>query len=583
MTSRYRNTAKPPDDAPMIPVPGPRPVVWAPRARTIEVVLPRRAPHDEDGAGTDAAPGPAAEPERRPLRLIGMHVPNWWGADDELAPGTDYGFSIDGGPPLPDPRSPRQPHGLLGWSRSFDPAFDWSDEAWQGPDARGAVLDVDVTTFTPEGTLDAAAARLDALSALGVAVVELRTIGSVAGVLCPHLYTVCEEIGGPRALQRFVDAAHAHGIGVSLGVAYHRAAPGAAFLEAYAPYLAPLRTRRRTPGSPLPSLPLRDEPAAEVPADLPSGRRINLDRAGSREVHDWVVDSAERWFDDFHVDALRIARVQDLADASPVHLLVEVARTADAASLAHGRPVRLVGECETAEPRLLVPAEQGGRGLGTLWVRGLERSFHALVAGAREGDATWFNALSRILTMPDAAQIMLGLESTERVDEDGQAIVTALLLASAFVPRLEEPATDRLRAWTSTLLRLRRAVRDDAVLIVRRGPGGVVLVQRGNVVTVVNVGPHPRTALLPSSRRAWSVAARWSSPSEPADAAGPPSAVDPADRPGTADTRGTAGTAARSRPDPASARHDLEPLAPAPVDESSVRVAGRSAVVLTSR
>ncbi len=575
MTSRYRNTAKPPDDAPMIPVPGPRPVVWAPRARTIEVVLPRRAQHDEDGAEAGAGAGADSGPERRPLRLIGMHVPNWWGADDELAPGTDYGFSIDGGEPLPDPRSPRQPHGLLGWSRSFDPAFDWTDEAWQGPDPRGAVLDIDVTTFTPEGTLDAAAARLDALSALGVAVVELRTIGSVAGVLCPHLYTVCEEIGGPRALQRFVDAAHAHGIGVSLGVAYHRAAPGAAFLEAYGPYLAPLRTRRRTPGSPLPSLPPRDEPAAGVPADLPaelpSGRRINLDRAGSREVHDWVVDSAERWFDDFHVDALRIARVQDLTDASPVHLLVEVARTADAASLAHGRPVRLVGECETAEPRLLVPAEQGGRGLGTLWVRGLERSFHALVAGAREGDATWFNALSRILTVPDAAQVMLCLESTERVDEDGQAIATALLLASAFVPRLEPPATERLHAWTSTLLRLRRAVRDDAVLIVRRGPGGVVLVQRGNVVTVVNVGPHPRTTLLPSSRRAWSVAARWSSPDGPGDAAAPTVAAEPA------------GAATRSRPDHAPAGHDVDPLEPAAVDESSVRVAGRSAVVLTSR
>jgi hypothetical protein len=564
MTSRYRNIAKPPDDAPMIPVPGPRPVVWAPRARTIEVVLPGPARGGEDSPDGEASTTPP-EPERRPVRLVGMHVPNWWGADDELEPGTDYGFSIDGGPPLPDPRSPRQPHGLLGWSRSFDPAFDWTDEEWRGPDVRGAVLDVDATTFTPEGTLDAAAERLDSLAALGVAVVELRTIGSVAGVLCPHLYTVCEEIGGPRALQRFVDAAHAHGIGVSLGVAYHRAAPGAAFLEAYAPYLAPLRSRRRPAGAPLPALPSRDERAAEPAVELPAGRRINLDRAGSREVHDWVVDSADRWFRDFHVDALRIARVQDLADASPVHLLVEVARTADAASLALGRPVRLVGECETAEPRMLVPAEQGGRGLGTLWVRGLERSFHALVAGAREGDATWFNALSRILTAPDAAQVMLGLGSTERVDEDGQAIATALLLASAYVPRLEPPATERLRAWTGALLRLRRAVRDDAALIVRRGPGGVVLVQRGNAVTVVNVGPHPRTALLPSSRRAWTVAARWSPPDDPAQTGGE---VDDVARPG---------------PDHASARRDLEPLAPAPVDESSVRVAGRSAVVLTAR
>ncbi|MEK8228865.1 hypothetical protein NKG05_27120 [Oerskovia sp. M15] len=56
---------------------------------------------------------------------------------------------------------------------------------------------------------------------------------------------------------------------------------------------------------------------AVAPVDLPSGRRINLDRAGSREVHDWITSSVERWVADFHVDGLRIAQVQDLADASP--------------------------------------------------------------------------------------------------------------------------------------------------------------------------------------------------------------------------------------------------------------------------
>ena len=35
-----------------------------------------------------------------------------------LAAGIDYGFRLDGGDPLPDPRSPRQPFGIKGLSRT---------------------------------------------------------------------------------------------------------------------------------------------------------------------------------------------------------------------------------------------------------------------------------------------------------------------------------------------------------------------------------------------------------------------------------------------------------------------------------
>jgi hypothetical protein len=558
MTTRYRNIAKPPDPPPTVVVPGPRPVVWAPRARTIDLVLPR-----SPGATPDDEPQPTT---RHPLRLIGMDMPGWWASDEDLAPGTDYAYSVDGGRPLPDPRSPRQPHGLLGWSRSFDPQFAWTDDAWTGPSAHGAVLEVDVATFTPDGTLDAASARFDELVDLGVGTLELHTIGSVAGVVCPHLYTVCEEFGGPRALQRFVDAAHAHGLGVSLGVAYHRAAPGAVFLQSYASYLAPQRTRPRQaaplPGGPVPAPLDTATPDTTTPAtttthtamtatattDTPSGRRINLDRAGSREVHAWITASARRWFDDFHVDSLRIARVQDLADASPVHLLVEVARVADAASIAHDRPVRLTGECDTSDRRLLVPAEQGGRGLSQLWVRDVEDTLHGLVASARETDPSWFGALSRFLSTPDADRLMISLlpsRPAPGTDEDGLAIAAALVLASPFVPRLTLPVPERLLSWWSTLLALRGTVEQDAPLLVHRGPSGVLLVQRGKQVTAVNIGSQPRTTLLPASRRTWHVAAQWSP-----------------------------------------AHGGTGPLAPDGVTVptgSSVRIGARSAVVLTSR
>lgn len=573
MTARYRNVTKPPDPPPTLTVPGPRPVVWAPQARTLEVVLPRVAgvtPDDPDPAGDRT--------ERRPLRLVGMDLPGWWSADDDLAPGTDYAYSVDGGRPLPDPRSPRQPYGLLGWSRSFDPTFEWTDDAWAGPSAQGAVLEVDVATFTREGTLDAATHRFEELAELGVAVVELHTIGSVAGVVCPHLYTVCEEFGGPRALQRFVDAAHAHGLGVSLGVAYHRAAPGAAFLQAFGPYLAPQRSPLRpTLSAYPPAPPVAEDVPSPPPAELPSGRRINLDRAGSREVHGWIASSARRWFDDFHVDVLRIARVQDLADASPVHVLVEVARAADAATLSHGRPVRLVGECDTTDPRLLVPTEQGGRGLSQVWVREVEDALHDLLAPSRATDPTWFGSLSRLLTVPDAGRIVVGLSprataggstgtATGRgtgtgtgagagADDDTRALAAALVLASAFVPRLTLPVPERLHTWWRTLLALRRSVPPETPRIVHRGPSGVVLVQRGRLVTAVNIGSEPRTTLLPASRRAWHVSAQW-----------PPLG----EGPGTDDGPGADRTAGPAQ-------------AGAAPSGSSVRVGARSAVVLTSR
>ena len=53
----------------------------------------------------------------------------WWTAEAE---GRDYAFAVDGADPLPDPRSPWQPHGVHGPSRVVDhAAFRWTDAGWQ--------------------------------------------------------------------------------------------------------------------------------------------------------------------------------------------------------------------------------------------------------------------------------------------------------------------------------------------------------------------------------------------------------------------------------------------------------------------
>ncbi|MFZ2750247.1 MAG: malto-oligosyltrehalose trehalohydrolase, partial [Propioniciclava sp.] len=133
--------------------------VWAPTATTLRAVLP---------AGKDDGPDAWVSLTRDDAGV-------WHG---ELPADTDYLFAVDDQAPRPDPRSPRQPHGIHGPSRTFDAgAFAWTDAGWRGRDVLGGVLyEIHVGTFTPEGTLDAAIGRLDYLATLGIDTVELMPI-----------------------------------------------------------------------------------------------------------------------------------------------------------------------------------------------------------------------------------------------------------------------------------------------------------------------------------------------------------------------------------------------------------------------
>ncbi|TMG61485.1 MAG: malto-oligosyltrehalose trehalohydrolase, partial [Chloroflexi bacterium] len=113
--------------------------VWAPRARVIDLV--------SDG------------------RRLGMRPADggWWESGDAAADaGTRYGFSIEGGPPRPDPRSLSQPDGVLGLSEVVDQtAYPWRDAGWRGRPLAGLVLyELHIGTFTAAGTFDSAIERL---------------------------------------------------------------------------------------------------------------------------------------------------------------------------------------------------------------------------------------------------------------------------------------------------------------------------------------------------------------------------------------------------------------------------------------
>src|SRR5689334_16356024 len=94
----------------------------------------------------------------------------WWTGPIALSDGEPYTLKVDGRSGLPDPRSPRQPHGVHGPSAHVDHSrFEWHDENWQARPLSSAIIyELHVGTFTEKGTFDAAIERLEHLVELGI-------------------------------------------------------------------------------------------------------------------------------------------------------------------------------------------------------------------------------------------------------------------------------------------------------------------------------------------------------------------------------------------------------------------------------
>jgi maltooligosyltrehalose trehalohydrolase len=304
----------------------------------------------------------------------------WWSVDAP-APASAYGFLLDDDEtPLPDPRSRRQPDGVHGLSRDFDPAdFAWTDAAWTGRQlAGGMIYELHLGTFTPEGTLDSAIDRLDHLVSIGVDFVELLPVNGFNGT---HnwgydgvaWFTVSETYGGPEAYQRFVDACHARGLAVIQDVVHNHLGPSGNYLPRFGPYL--------------------HEASANT-----WGSSVNLDSA---EVRRFILDNVAMWMRDYHVDGLRLDAVHALIDTSPKHLLQEMAEETDALSAFLGRPLTLIAESDLNNPKLITPREAGGYGLPAQWSDDFHHAVHVALTGEVTGyyaDFAKLESLAKVLT-----------------------------------------------------------------------------------------------------------------------------------------------------------------------------------------
>ncbi|MEV6792059.1 malto-oligosyltrehalose trehalohydrolase [Streptomyces sp. NPDC051320] len=298
--------------------------------------------------------------ERDPSRT------GWWMLGAEAAEGDHYGYSLDGGPVLPDPRSRRQPAGPDGLSAVLSAdAYEWRTD-WPGRGLPGAVLyELHIGTYTHEGTFDAAARRLEHLVSLGVTHVELMPV-------CPFpgrhgwgyegvsLWAVHEPYGGPEGLKRFVDAAHALGIGVVLDVVHNHLGPSGNYLPAFGPYFTDTH-------------------------HTPWGSAVNLDAPGSDEVRAYLLGSALAWLRDYRLDGLRLDAVHALADNRALTFLEELSEATDTLAAELGRPLFLIAESDLCDPRTTTPRAAGGLGLHAQWNDDFHHALHTALTGESQG------------------------------------------------------------------------------------------------------------------------------------------------------------------------------------------------------
>jgi len=321
--------------------------LWAPRSRRVDLVL----------IGDGRVERPMAALDRGYFTHTEPAVPD----------GQRYLYRLDTGKERPDPDSRWQPDGVCGPSAVFRPGgFRWTDGGWRGVRREDLVIyELHVGTFTPAGTFEAVIGRLPELKRLGVTAVEIMPVAQFPGGRnwgYDGVFPAAAQntYGGPRALQRLVDACHAAGLAAILDVVYNHLGPEGSCQREFGAYFS---DRHHTPW----------------------GDAVNYDGPDSDAVRDGVLHTARTWLEDFHFDGLRLDAVHAICDLGPVHLLRELQAVADGVGARRGWPAHLIAESDLNDPRLLLPPERGGYGLGAQWADDFHHAVHALLTGERHG------------------------------------------------------------------------------------------------------------------------------------------------------------------------------------------------------
>jgi maltooligosyltrehalose trehalohydrolase len=355
-------------------------VVWAPTAESVELLWSQQRialQKGEDG---------------------------YWQAEvDGAHAGDRYQYSVNGGQPLPDPRSRWQPDGVHGSSALVDPE---ELKSLQSPGFRarplreGVIYELHVGTFTPEGTYQAAQQKLSYLAGLGITHVELLPVATFPG---KHgwgydgvdWYAPQPSYGTPQDLARFVAACHEQGMAVLLDVVYNHFGPDGNYVGSFAPYFT---NRVKTPW----------------------GDAINYDDHDSDGVRSFVIDNALMWLRDYGFDGLRLDAVHAIYSFEAVHVLEDLVTAVRELSVKLNKDLVLIAESDLNDPRLVQPPTRGGYGLSAHWSDDFHHAIHRFFTGEAGGYYADFKGLNDIAAALRAGYVYRGQYSGYRRRRHGR-------------------------------------------------------------------------------------------------------------------------------------------------------------------
>jgi len=323
--------------------------VWAPRVKTLSLVLYR-------------------ESGERSFHTMEIDEGGYYSFEcSDITEGQRYSFLIDQQHERPDPASRWQPEGVHKPSAVWCPeSFQWNDACWKGISKDELVLyEVHVGTFTSEGTFAAMIPRLKHLRELGITAIELMPVAQ-----CPgrwnwgydgvHWYAVQNNYGGPRELQRLVNACHEEGLGVFLDLVFNHLGPEGNYLGEFGPY----QTER---------------------FQTPWGGAINYNESGSQEVRAFVRNNVRQWVRDFHIDGLRLDATHSIYDSGPRHILTEIKRVTSEEADRRGVCAHVIAESNVNDAKILLNEEQGGYEMDAIWNDDFHHCIHTLLTGEQTG------------------------------------------------------------------------------------------------------------------------------------------------------------------------------------------------------
>ena len=199
---------------------------------------------------------------------------------------------------------------------------------------------------------------------LGVTTVEVMPVAEFAGSFGwgydgVDLFAPYHHYGTPDDMRRFVDRAHALGLGVILDVVYNHFGPDGCYHHAFSSHYLH-----------------REKGITDW------GDALNFDGPDCGPVREYFIANAGYWISEFHLDGLRLDATQAIHDSSKPHLLAELSRHARAA--AGERSVLLIAENESQNVRLIRSLEENGYGLDAVWNDDFHHAARVALTGRAE-------------------------------------------------------------------------------------------------------------------------------------------------------------------------------------------------------